>query len=204
MIEEKESIVEEEDSILKVEGKTEQAKQVTEKMNQSTETKRKLRDVGTKRQRNHHQALLILRNDDDDDDDDERDRNPKATIASAAMALTSWLRHRRRRFLLLAFFSPLILPFLCATFPLVCAAEVCIRLCRLRRNRRQIIPKSTAPTDDHGGDGLRRCEEGGGDEVWLLQRYLEDQSVLVNGSVYDCGDGIEDGGSVEFFDARSP
>lgn len=44
---------------------------------------------------------------------------------------------------------------------------------------------------------LRRCEEGcscGGfeaEEAGLLQRYLEDQLILVR-SVYDCGEDDED------------
>ncbi|XP_057490906.1 uncharacterized protein LOC130776655 [Actinidia eriantha] len=124
------------------------------------------------------------------------------TIASAVMVLTSWLRRRRRRYLLLAFISPLPIPLLCATFPLLCAIEVCIRLCWRRIQNL---------AEDHGGDGLRRCEEGRdgseGDDVRLLQRYLEDQLLLVVGSVYDFGDCdgddcISDG--VQYFDNRGP
>ncbi|XP_059644933.1 uncharacterized protein LOC132286592 [Cornus florida] len=106
------------------------------------------------------------------------------------MILTSWLRSHRRRCLFLALCLPLLLPFLCATFPLLCAIEICLRLCRRQRRNRL----KTAPPDDcldPGGEGLRCCEEGvgggGGDEVVLLQRYLEDQLFLVVGSVYDCG-----------------
>ncbi|CAL5439062.1 unnamed protein product [Camellia sinensis] len=97
------------------------------------------------------------------------------------MVLTSCLCILRRRYLLLALCCPFLLPFLCATFPILCAAEVCIRLFRLlRRRRRRSLLKSTTPAEYHGGS------DGG--EVRLLQRYLEDQLLLVIGSVYDCGD----------------
>ncbi|XP_038682037.1 uncharacterized protein LOC119982631 [Tripterygium wilfordii] len=100
------------------------------------------------------------------------------------------LRRPCSRFLFLLLCSPLLLPFLCATFPILCAAEVCIRLCR--RRRKELLIKEEA-------EPLRRCEEGlcvcggdqGEDEVGLLQRYLEDQLVLVR-SVYDCGDEFDD------------
>jgi hypothetical protein len=95
--------------------------------------------------------------------------NTAPIMLAAAAAAASWLGSR-------------LLPFLCAAFPLVCAAELCLR--RIRRRRRKEEP-------------LSRCEEGCGrgveeEEVGLLQRYLEDQMLLV-GSVYDCGDDSDDG-----------
>lgn len=103
---------------------------------------------------------------------------------------TSWLRSRRIRYCFLLLCSPLLVPFLCVTFPLLCAANLCLRVYRRRRRRREDAR-------------LLRCEEGcGGVEEeeeekeggmgLLLQRYLEDQMLLV-GSVYECGDADDDG-----------
>ncbi|KAK9929745.1 hypothetical protein M0R45_026831 [Rubus argutus] len=106
-------------------------------------------------------------------------------------AASTWLRARRSRCVFLLLCSPIIIPFLCATFPLLCAAELCLRLFRRRAKLAQ---------DEAEDERVRRCEEGcsggGGcaeeedestEEMGLLQRYLEDQLLLV-GSVYDCGD----------------
>ncbi|XP_065882024.1 uncharacterized protein [Euphorbia lathyris] len=107
------------------------------------------------------------------------------------LAASSWLHTRRSRCLFLLLCSPLLLPFLCASFPLLCAAELCIRICR--RSRRS--------KEGEEEDRFRRCEEGFCNcdpaaaeeeddeekEVGLLQRYLEDQLSLV-GSMYECGD----------------
>ncbi|KAB1204743.1 hypothetical protein CJ030_MR8G027410 [Morella rubra] len=111
--------------------------------------------------------------------------NTAPIMLPAAADVVTWLRSSRIRYCLLLLCSPLLLPFLCAAFPLLCAAELWLRY---RRRRRK---------DAHGCRGdesLRRCEEGCGcgveeeeEEVGLLQRYLEDQMLLV-GSVYDCGD----------------
>ena len=96
-------------------------------------------------------------------------------------------------FLLLC--SPILIPFLFVTFPLLCAAELCLRLCRRR-------PAKLA-RDEAEDDRVSRCEEGRcaaaaeeeeeerREEMGLLQRYLEDQLSLV-GSVYDCGDYYDD------------
>ncbi|KAL6318174.1 hypothetical protein AAG906_035679 [Vitis piasezkii] len=121
--------------------------------------------------------------------------------------LIAWLRPRRSRCLVLLLCSPILLPFLCATFPLLCAAELCIRLCR----RRGGSPKRSS---EGSGGRLRRCEEGGAGaeeegegegEVGLLQRYLEDQIGLV-GSVYECGDEEDLANHVDvvIFDSRTP
>ncbi|XP_062098737.1 uncharacterized protein LOC133804610 [Humulus lupulus] len=126
-----------------------------------------------------------------------------ASVSAAATSISSWLRSRRIRYLFLLLCSPVLLPFLCATFPFLCAAELCLRICRRRsRNRRKIADELEED------DRLRRCEEGccgghGPDEgggVGLLQRYLEDQLLLV-GSMYDCGDDgeIADGFDSDFF-----
>ncbi|XP_008219011.1 PREDICTED: uncharacterized protein LOC103319277 [Prunus mume] len=127
-------------------------------------------------------------------------RNPTATISpspspfpilatplimlAAASSSSTWLRARRSRYLFLLICSPILIPFLCATFPFLCAAELCLRLCRRRRI------KTAHGADEEVEERLRRCEEGRGgerEEMGLLQRYLEDQLLLV-GSVYDCGD----------------
>ncbi|CAG7863783.1 hypothetical protein BRARA_I02382 [Brassica rapa] len=96
-----------------------------------------------------------------------------------------WLRTRRSRIVFFLICSPLLIPLLCASIPLLCAAEIFSRL----RNRHPWFAKS-ADEDDLR---LRRCEEGcncggsGPEEAGLLQRYLEDQLILVR-SVYGCGE----------------
>ncbi|XWS21938.1 hypothetical protein CRYUN_Cryun30bG0099600 [Craigia yunnanensis] len=112
-------------------------------------------------------------------------------FASARLMLTigSWLRTRCSRYFFLLLCAPLLLPFLCASFPLFCIAEVCVRIFRRRR--------SGETMQEEEENRLRRCEEGcccgEGEEreVGLLQRYLEDQLALV-GSVYECGDNFDD------------
>ncbi|OWM85094.1 uncharacterized protein LOC116204932 [Punica granatum] len=131
------------------------------------------------------------------------------------LAARGWLqtRGRSRRFLILLLCSPVLIPFLFFTFPILCAAELCLRLCgggRWKRIEEEYQQEEAAR--------LRACEEGrcpdGGDErdgeVGLLQRYLEDQLRLV-GSVYECGDDFdcevedENDGDVGFLDTnRSP
>ncbi|XP_010064860.3 uncharacterized protein LOC104452020 [Eucalyptus grandis] len=118
------------------------------------------------------------------------------------LAVATWLRarHRSGRCLLLALCSPVLVPLLCATFPLLCAAELCLRLCcRKRRSGDEGCGGGEEGEDEEeeAAERLRRCEEGrcgggggggGESEVGaLLQRYLEDQLRLV-GSVYECGD----------------
>ncbi|XVF63338.1 hypothetical protein PTKIN_Ptkin09bG0079800 [Pterospermum kingtungense] len=117
---------------------------------------------------------------------------PSSLFAPARLMLTigSWLRTRRCHCFFLLLCSPLLLPFLCATFPLLCIAEICVRICRRRRSGKAA---TAAQEEGEEENRLRRCEEGcccgdGEDsEVGLLQRYLEDQLALV-GSVYECGD----------------
>ncbi|KAK8643281.1 hypothetical protein V6N13_012584 [Hibiscus sabdariffa] len=120
---------------------------------------------------------------------------PASFLPPARLMLTmvSWLRTRRRRCLLLLICSPLLIPFLCATFPLLCFAEVCFRIYR-RSSGGKAAAVLAAQEDEE--NRMRRCEEGcygdgEGREAGLLQRYLEDQLALV-GSVYDCGDDLDD------------
>ncbi|XWS23400.1 hypothetical protein CRYUN_Cryun28dG0010900 [Craigia yunnanensis] len=116
---------------------------------------------------------------------------PSSMFAPARLMLTigSWLRTRRSRCFFILLCSPLLLPFFCATFPLLCIAEVCFRICRRRRSGK-------AAAQEEEENRLRRCEEGcccgegDGREVGLLQRYLEDQLALV-ASVYECGDDLD-------------
>ncbi|KAF3656844.1 putative pentatricopeptide repeat-containing protein-like [Capsicum annuum] len=101
------------------------------------------------------------------------------------MILTSWLGSRRRfwRYVCLLLCSPFLLPLFCATFPILCVAEICYRLCyRQRRSLGKLAE----------GDGQLWCEGGessvdGGQEKLLLKRYLDDQLLLVIESVYNCG-----------------
>ncbi|XAR57477.1 hypothetical protein NMG60_11025635 [Bertholletia excelsa] len=134
----------------------------------------------------HRHALLILGNDDADENDDIHD--PTATTTSLVMVLISWLSRRRSRLVFLVLCFPLLLPLLCATFPLLCVAEICLRLCRRSRSRRR-QRKSSATAED-------QVNVNEGDQVRLLQRYLEDQLLLVVGPVYDCSD---DDGFVSLF-----
>ncbi|KAK4413372.1 hypothetical protein Salat_2749800 [Sesamum alatum] len=143
------------------------------------------------KQPHHHpnQSLLLITN-------PHNDAVCSNCISFSAVArmLTSWLNRRRRRYLILILCSPLLLPLFCATCPFICAVEVCYLMCRKRRK-----------PDDGGGE--HREEDG--EEVGLLQRYLEDQLLLVIGSVYECRDGDENvgeegGADVEYFDSPRP
>ncbi|KAG8378474.1 hypothetical protein BUALT_Bualt08G0140900 [Buddleja alternifolia] len=116
------------------------------------------------------------------------------SFSALARMLTSWLNRRRRRYLFLILCSPFLLPLFLATCPLLCAVEICSFV---RRKRRKAVADC--------GDRRSRRDDGG-DEVGLLQRYLEDQLSLVVGSVYECGDDDEnlreeDGVDVEYCDS---
>lgn len=137
-----------------------------------------------------------------------RTNPPVIMLATAAAAATSWLHSSRSRFFFLLLCSPLLVPIFCATLPFICAIELCIRLVRYRRR----ICLRDSPEIER----LRRCEEGGcrpalleeigddGEEViGLLQRYLDDQLLLVR-SVYECGDGGKDlNGDARFCDIKN-
>ncbi|XP_070030941.1 uncharacterized protein [Nicotiana tomentosiformis] len=128
-----------------------------------------------------NQNLLPLQHD--------QNQTPPSPLSFSTMILTSWLSRRRfRRYLCLLLCSPFLLPLFCATFPFICAAEICYRL--YHRRRRSTPWESVI-------DGT--CQES-----LLLQRYLEDQLLLV----YNCGfgneDELEDGLDVQFIDCTSP
>ncbi|KAG6435271.1 hypothetical protein SASPL_100141 [Salvia splendens] len=106
------------------------------------------------------------------------------SFSAAAAMLISWLNRRRRRYLLLILCSPFLVPLLCATCPIMCAVELCFLISRLRR-RKEVA------------SGRGRSGDGGGGEGGLLQRYLEDQLMLVWGND-DLGEG--GGVDVECFD----
>ncbi|XP_030530654.1 uncharacterized protein LOC115741051 [Rhodamnia argentea] len=141
-------------------------------------------------------------------------RPPVSPTARIMLAVATWLRarHRSRRCLLLVLCSPLLVPLLCAAFPLLCAAELFLRLC-CRKRRSGDEGGGEEEEEEEAAARLRRCEEGrcgggGESEVGvLLQRYLEDQLRLV-GTVYECGDdgdGDGDDGDVGFLEScRSP
>ncbi|KAK4789209.1 hypothetical protein SAY86_020528 [Trapa natans] len=133
------------------------------------------------------------------------------------LAARGWIRTRRRsrRFFFLLLCSPLLIPLVLFTFPILCVAELCLRVCShepWERVHEDCGEEERACADDAR---LRACEEGyfcdgGGEqmererEVGLLQRYLEDQLRLV-GSVYECGDDFdydEDVGTLGW--SRSP
>ncbi|KAL0326377.1 UNVERIFIED_CONTAM: hypothetical protein Sradi_5207000 [Sesamum radiatum] len=121
----------------------------------------------------------------------------RVSFSAIARMLTSWLNRSRRRYLFLIVCSPFLLPLFCASCPFICAVEVCYLMCRKRQKA------------DAGGGELRSHPGEEGDEVGLLHRYLEDQLLLVVGSVYECGDddenvGEEDGAYVEYFDSPRP
>ncbi|OMO75800.1 hypothetical protein COLO4_25869 [Corchorus olitorius] len=94
--------------------------------------------------------------------------------ARLMLSIGSWLRTRRSRFLFLLLCSPLLLPLFCATFPLLCIAEVCVQICRRRSSGKAAAAAAMAAEENV--EWLRRCEEGcccsGGEEreVGLLQR----------------------------------
>ncbi|KAL6512114.1 hypothetical protein OROGR_021711 [Orobanche gracilis] len=123
------------------------------------------------------------------------------SFLAVARVFASWLNRRRRRYLFLILCSPILIPLIFATCPFICAFEVWFFVCR----------KGRRLADGVGWDG-RSGSEDGGDEVGLLQRYLEDQLLLVVGSVDECGCGegdgeVEDGENgvdVEYYDGARP
>ncbi|KAI3698885.1 hypothetical protein L2E82_42781 [Cichorium intybus] len=113
---------------------------------------------------NDPQKVLLITKDDDYDEL----HNP--TVAMA-LVLTSWLSGRRLRYLILALCLPLLIPIACASFPVLCAAEICFRF-RLRSRKRCRL-KSGRPEDVEGGGQVVVVVE-----VNLLERYLDDQLGL--------------------------
>lgn len=112
------------------------------------------------------------------------------------LTAASFLPTRLSRFLFFLLCSPILLPLLCLSIPLLCAVEVFGRLrCRIVKSTPSSVVTEVLAA---GEDDLRRCEEGCGelvveeDEIGgsLLERYLEDQAR----SIYDCGDEEDDDG----------
>ncbi|KAM3358341.1 hypothetical protein P3S68_021272 [Capsicum galapagoense] len=143
---------------------------------------------------NHNSYLLPLQH-----DQNRPTIQTASPISLSAMILTSWLGSRRGfwRYVCLLLCSPFLLPLFCATFPILCVAEICYRLCyRQRRSLGKLAE----------GDGQLWCEGGegsvdGGQEKLLLKRYLDDQLLLVIESVYNCGN--EEEKDVEVTDSTS-
>ncbi|XP_027149716.1 uncharacterized protein LOC113750013 [Coffea eugenioides] len=133
-------------------------------------------------------------------------------LSSCKMFLASWLFGSSNnasafvKYLILALFSPLLLPLICATFPFLCALELFFHLSRWGCWRRR---RKSSPAAEEGcaGDGKIRGEDGGNGER-LLQRYLEDQLMLVARSLYGDDDDDEEEeileADVEYFGSKSP
>lgn len=115
------------------------------------------------------------------------------SFVAIARMFISWLNRRRLRYLFLLLCSPFLIPLFFLTFPFICAVEFFLYISRRRWK-----------ASDGGGDARPRSEDGG-DEVGLLQRYLEDQLMLALGSVYDDENVEEDYGvDVEYNDSVRP
>ncbi|GKV23239.1 hypothetical protein SLEP1_g32989 [Rubroshorea leprosula] len=69
----------------------------------------------------------------------------------------TWLRTPQSRYLFLLLYSPILLPFLCATFPLLCATEFCFWVFHERTRRKAVARQST-----NEEERLRGCKEGCG------------------------------------------
>ncbi|XP_051124208.1 uncharacterized protein LOC127246725 [Andrographis paniculata] len=125
----------------------------------------------------------------------EEEDGPVCSNCICFSAIAGMLNRRRIGFLCLILCTPFLLPLFFATCPLICAVEVCCFLCRKRRKGAK-------------GQGRGRVEAGKG-RGGLLQRYLEDQLLLVTmGSVDGVGgtvdeeeDEDDDGVDVEYFES---
>ncbi|KAJ0233215.1 hypothetical protein HA466_0284340 [Hirschfeldia incana] len=111
------------------------------------------------------------------------------------LTAASFLPTRLSRFVFFLLCSPILLPLLCLSIPLLCAVEVFSRLrCRIVKSAHSSVVTEVLAAGEE--DDLRRCEEGCGelvveeDEIGgsLLERYLEDQAR----SIYGCGDDEEE------------
>lgn len=137
----------------------------------------------------YNENLLIINQHENENNDDVYS-NHLISFSTIRMTLTSWLNRRRRRYLFLILCFPFLLPLLCATWPFLCLAEIFFRICRRRRRRRK--------TEES-------VVEEGEDEVGLMQRYLEDQLLLVIGSASERGDDDEIFGvDMEYFANTRP
>lgn len=136
----------------------------------------------------YNENLLIINHHENENNDDVYS-NHLISFSTIRMTLTSWLNRRRRRYLFLILCFPFLLPLLCATWPFLCLAEIFFRICCRRRRRK---------TEES-------VVEEGEDEVGLLQRYLEDQLLLVIGSASERGDDDENlGVDMEYFANTRP
>ncbi|KAL4574086.1 hypothetical protein LXL04_020909 [Taraxacum kok-saghyz] len=110
--------------------------------------------------------------------------NPTAAMA---LRLQSWLSGHRLRYLILVLCSPLLIPFMCAMFPFLCAAEVFVRVCGRRRSK-PASPQYPPPTppvrrrvnDVQSGSQVKS-------DFNLLNRYLDDQLELAIEILHECG-----------------
>lgn len=115
---------------------------------------------------------------------------PPFLSADVMLTAGSFLPTRLSRFVFFLLCSPILLPLLCLSFPLLCAVEVFSGLrSRIVKSAPSSVVTEVLAAEE---DDLRRCEEGCGEleleedeiEGSLLDRYLEDQAR----SIYDCGD----------------
>ncbi|CAI9300156.1 unnamed protein product [Lactuca saligna] len=113
--------------------------------------------------------------------------NPTAAMA---LILQSWLSGHRLRYLILLLCSPLLIPFICAMFPFLCAAEVFVRLCRRRRRSKPAPPQNPLPPSLPPPRRRENDVEGGiqvKSNFSLLDRYLKDQLELAIEILNECG-----------------
>ncbi|KAG7557179.1 hypothetical protein ISN44_As11g031700 [Arabidopsis suecica] len=102
---------------------------------------------------------------------------------------------RWSRIVFLILCSPLLLPLLCLSIPLLCAVEIFSRLLSCIVKAPPSSAVSEVPAVDEEDLRLRRCEEGFGveeedekEESGLLDRYLDDQLSLAKSICEDDGD----------------
>ncbi|KAL1219986.1 hypothetical protein V5N11_021761 [Cardamine amara subsp. amara] len=98
------------------------------------------------------------------------------------LTIASCFPTRWSRYVFFLLCSPLLLPLLCFSIPLLCAVEIFSRI--LKSTPSFPVEEVLAAVDDEDDLRLRRCEEGFGvmddeiEESGLLQRYLDDQLIL--------------------------
>ncbi|KAL1196068.1 hypothetical protein V5N11_030128 [Cardamine amara subsp. amara] len=111
------------------------------------------------------------------------------------LTIASCFPTRWSRYVFFLLCSPLLLPLLCFSIPLLCAVEIFSRI--LKSTPSFPVEEVLAAVDDEDDLLLRRCEEGFGvmddeiEESVLLQRYLDDQLIL---AISICKDKSEDDG----------
>ncbi|KAD1846316.1 hypothetical protein E3N88_42214 [Mikania micrantha] len=122
--------------------------------------------------------------------------NPTAAMT---LFLKSWLTGHWFRYLILLMCSPLLIPIVCVIFPFLCAAEVCICLCRHRRRWLKQSSSQPAPVMPRHREDVQVKPK-----VSLLDRYLDDQLELALEILHECGgdlgyryDNTDDFGTVQ-------